>query len=141
MSIGEKIKKARQDEGLTQAELSKLVNRSVNTISRWETNKRIPDIEELKLLADVLDVDLLNHKDSKEGSENNIENTSTKNLEMILEDLRLDLKESEIQKRKYQLIVFFVVLVAVLVLLAFIFIVNWRPKGDNLETIKVEYYE
>lgn len=141
VSIGEKIKKARQDEGLTQAQLSKLVNRSINTISRWETDKRIPNLEELNLLAEVLDIDFLCFEKNEEGHENNQDNISTRNLEMILEDLRLDLKEAENQKKKYQIIIFTVVLVAILLILTFVLIINWRSPKDSQDTIKIEYYE
>jgi len=56
MSIGERLRSARKQKGLTIAELAKLLGVAPITVSRYETNKREPDIETLKKLSDILDV-------------------------------------------------------------------------------------
>jgi len=56
MGFGERLKKARQRKGLTQAQLGKLLNVSDATINRYEREQRKPDPEMLRKLAEVLDV-------------------------------------------------------------------------------------
>lgn len=56
MGFGERLKKARKNKGLTQAQLGKLLNVSDATINRYEREQRKPDPEMLRRLAEVLDV-------------------------------------------------------------------------------------
>jgi transcriptional regulator with XRE-family HTH domain len=56
MSIGERLKKAREAKGLTQSQLAKMLNVSDVTISRYENNTRSPDADMLRRLADILSV-------------------------------------------------------------------------------------
>ena len=55
--IGEQIKKARRNAGLTQKQLGDaLGGKGISTISEWESGKRSPDIELIPKLAEVLGV-------------------------------------------------------------------------------------
>ena len=56
ISLGEKIKKARLEAGLTQEELSELLMVSRAAVAKWETNRGLPDIENLKFIASALSV-------------------------------------------------------------------------------------
>lgn len=56
MGLGERLKKARKNKGLTQAQLGKLLNVSDATINRYERGQRKPDPDMLRKLAEVLDV-------------------------------------------------------------------------------------
>ena len=51
MTIGEKIKNARMENGLTQEELASKMMVSRQAITKWEADKGIPDVSNLKLLA------------------------------------------------------------------------------------------
>jgi transcriptional regulator with XRE-family HTH domain len=71
MNIGENISNLRKEKNLTQEELAKLINVSSKTISSYETNRSIPNIEILILLSKVLDTDInkilgLNNENNKE---------------------------------------------------------------------------
>ena len=48
MTIGEKIKEARIGIGLSQEELAEKLNVSRSAIAKWEADKGVPDIENLK---------------------------------------------------------------------------------------------
>lgn len=48
----------RQEKGLTQVELSKILSINQNTVSNWETNKSIPDYETIIKLANLYNVSL-----------------------------------------------------------------------------------
>jgi len=56
MTFGEKLKEARKNIGLSQEELSELIGVSRAAVAKWEANKGLPDIENLKAVAKLLDV-------------------------------------------------------------------------------------
>lgn len=56
MTIGEKIKNARTENGLTQEELANKMMVSRQAITKWESDKGIPDVSNLKLLAQLLNI-------------------------------------------------------------------------------------
>jgi len=58
MSIGENIKQLRQKNNLTQEELASKIYVTRNAISKWETDKGIPSIDNLKQLATLFKVSL-----------------------------------------------------------------------------------
>lgn len=58
MTLGEKIKEARKQCGLTQEELAEKMTVSRSAIAKWESNKGIPDVDNLKALAQLLNVSI-----------------------------------------------------------------------------------
>lgn len=56
--IGARIRTARLHANLTQLQLGERIGRDHRTIHRWEYATRVPDLEDLLLLADALDVPL-----------------------------------------------------------------------------------
>ncbi|MFE3169345.1 helix-turn-helix transcriptional regulator [Streptomyces sp. NPDC059224] len=54
--IGNRIRAAREERGLSQNQLADLIGREYRTILRWEYAQRIPNLEDLLLIADVLGV-------------------------------------------------------------------------------------
>lgn len=56
MTLGEKIKQARIENGLTQEQLSEKMAVSRQAITKWEADKGIPDVSNLKRLAALLNV-------------------------------------------------------------------------------------
>ena len=48
MTFGEKLKIARTEAGLKQAELAKQLNTTGNTISNWENNVSKPDVDTIE---------------------------------------------------------------------------------------------
>ena len=61
MTFGEKLKKLRTDNGLTQDELAEKIYVTRTAISKWETDKGMPDVNQLLPLSRLLgmSVDLL----------------------------------------------------------------------------------
>ena len=51
-----KLKNLRNITGMTQKDLSSILNVSISTIAMWETGKREPDFNTLKLIASFFDV-------------------------------------------------------------------------------------
>jgi len=58
MTLGEKIKKLRTDNELTQDELAEKIYVTRAAISKWETNKGYPNIDSLKLLSNLFHVSI-----------------------------------------------------------------------------------
>ncbi len=58
MFIGKIILNRRKELGMTQKELAEKLNVTDRTISRWECEVSLPDVEMLKTLSQVLDVDI-----------------------------------------------------------------------------------
>ena len=56
MTLGEKIKDARKQCGLSQEQLAEKMSISRSAIAKWETDKGLPDIANLKALAGFLNV-------------------------------------------------------------------------------------
>lgn len=56
MTSGEKIKKLRKEAGFTQEQLAERLSVSRQAVTKWETDKGIPDIENIKALSDIMNV-------------------------------------------------------------------------------------
>lgn len=56
MPLGEKIKTARRNAGMTQEQLAVKLMVSRQAITKWESGKGMPDIENLKQLSKLLNV-------------------------------------------------------------------------------------
>lgn len=58
MTFGEKLKEARQKAGLSQEQISEKLHVSRSAVAKWETGKGMPDIENLKAAAQLLNVSI-----------------------------------------------------------------------------------
>lgn len=58
MDLGEKIRDQRKKAGLSQEQLAEKLNVSRQAITKWETNKGIPDISNLIALSDEFGLSL-----------------------------------------------------------------------------------
>jgi transcriptional regulator with XRE-family HTH domain len=56
MQLGEKIKKARKECGLSQEQLAEKLSLSRSAIAKWEAGNGLPDVDNLKALAQLLGV-------------------------------------------------------------------------------------
>lgn len=58
MSLGEKIKELRRKAGMSQEQLAEKLNVSRQAITKWETDKGIPDIANLIAISDEFGLSL-----------------------------------------------------------------------------------
>ncbi|MGN0547126.1 MAG: helix-turn-helix domain-containing protein [Acutalibacteraceae bacterium] len=58
MTLGEKLKEARMQACLSQEQLAEKLGISRSAVAKWETDKGIPDIENLKLISKLLKVSI-----------------------------------------------------------------------------------
>lgn len=56
MTLGEKIRQARKRCGLSQEQLAQMLCVSRSAVAKWETDKGLPDITNLKVLGKLLNV-------------------------------------------------------------------------------------
>ena len=59
VKIGEKIRQLRLERQLSQSQLGAIACIPQTTISDWEKSKSIPNVEEVKKIANALDVSLI----------------------------------------------------------------------------------
>lgn len=58
MTLGEKLKDARKNAGLSQEQLAEKLCVSRAAVAKWETDKGLPDIENLRAISKLLDVSI-----------------------------------------------------------------------------------
>ncbi len=57
-SIGERLLALRMQKGMTQEELAEYLNVSRQSVSKWELNKTLPDVDKMVQLADLYGVSM-----------------------------------------------------------------------------------
>lgn len=85
MNFGNNLKKLRVDSNLSQEQLAEKLNISHQAISKWESGKAYPDIENLVILRDIFDVTL----DDLVINDNIIGYKDTKKMNLALKDIYL----------------------------------------------------
>ena len=72
MTLGQKLRKLRNDKGITQKDLADQLHVTFQTISKWESDKNEPDLATLKEIANYFNVTLdyiaSDKEDSKDSS-------------------------------------------------------------------------
>lgn len=56
MTFGEKLKNARKESGLSQEQLAEKMSVSRSAIAKWESDKGMPDVTNLKVMSSLLNV-------------------------------------------------------------------------------------
>lgn len=56
MTFGEKLKQARKEAGLSQEQFAQKLIVSRSAVAKWESDKGMPDVNNLKVIAQLLDV-------------------------------------------------------------------------------------
>lgn len=56
MNIGDKIYKLRKEKGITQEEVAEICNVSRQTISKWETNQSVPEVDKIEPLCKLYEI-------------------------------------------------------------------------------------
>lgn len=96
-TLGNRLKSLRQEKGLTQKEVAKLIGTTDVSIGRYEMDARVPKADILNSLAKLYDVEidyLLTGKESKEY-ESTLNNRDKKDIEKDLKVIMDDFKSGE----------------------------------------------
>ncbi len=97
VTLGNRLKSLRQEKGLTQKEVAKLIGTTDVSIGRYEMDARVPKADILNSLAKLYDVEidyLLTGKETKE-SESTLNNRDKKDIEKDLKKIMDDFKSGE----------------------------------------------
>ncbi|KEZ85628.1 transcriptional regulator [Clostridium sulfidigenes] len=90
MNFKENLKKLRKEKNISQEQLAEKLNISRQAISKWESGKAYPDIDNLILLRDIFNVSLdelmVNEKTDKGKSINQEEDVSSDNKDSYDEE-------------------------------------------------------
>ena len=75
MTLGQKIKKLRNDKGLTQKDLADQVHVTFQTVSKWEKDENEPDVSTLREIAKLfgVTVDYLINEDEEVATQEEVE--------------------------------------------------------------------
>ena len=73
MNFGDRLKQIRANQGLSQEQLAEKIGVSRQAITKWETNRGLPDVENMIILAEIFKVTLdeliLQRKQEQEAEE------------------------------------------------------------------------
>lgn len=86
MNFGKKLLDARKKANLSQEEIAEKLNITRQTISKWESNETVPNINQVKLLEKIYKIsleELLNYNKIDEEIESIIKKTNTKSQDKI----------------------------------------------------------
>lgn len=72
MTLGEKIREARRKCGLSQEQLAEKLSVSRSAIAKWETDKGLPDVGNLKILARLLNISVDRLLDDTEDADESV---------------------------------------------------------------------
>ena len=122
MTLADKLKEARKNAGLTQAELAEKICVSRQAITKWETDKGIPDIDNLRMLSKVLNVSIDFLLDDKETPDQTVIE------EQVCLDDTLEEEKSESEDILPVLKIVFIVLLILCALLLSVFLLLWTAR-------------
>ena len=86
MNFGKKLLDARKKANLSQEEIAEKLNITRQTVSKWESNETVPNINQVKLLAKIYKIsleELLNYNKVDEEIESIIKKANTKTQDKI----------------------------------------------------------
>lgn len=80
MTFGEKLKNARKEAGFTQEQFAEKMSISRSAVAKWESDKGLPDVNNLKIMSQLLGVSI-DHLLDEDESLNLMETKEPINLE------------------------------------------------------------
>ena len=103
-TFGNRLKKLRSEKRITGEELGKILNVTKVAVSNWESDRRFPDQDTLKNIADYFDVsvDYLLCRNDARNTINDKVNTSNTTFD-IIENSDANKKVKELMKKIYSL--------------------------------------
>jgi transcriptional regulator with XRE-family HTH domain len=99
--LGDNIKKLRLEKQLTQEDLGRMLNKTKNNISQYETGKREPDNDTLSKLSDLfsVSVDFLLGKTNDRDNKNQYNpRDKAKEILEVLKKAGIDLENIDYEK-------------------------------------------
>lgn len=101
MTLGEKLKEARKDAGLTQEQLAEKLCVSRQAVTKWESNRGMPDIGNLKAIATLLNVSI-DYLVDNDSSIDKLVMKETINLDEVIKTGRCRCKQDAVVLNKFK---------------------------------------
>lgn len=98
MNIGERIYQYRTSKGLSQGDLAEMLNVSRQSISKWENNTAMPDLDKIVKLSEIFDISL---DELVKGQMEQSDSTVLVNQVTSSDDKLDDKKGVELKKGRY----------------------------------------
>ena len=117
--LGENLKTLRIKQGFTQSEVASEMQVVRQTVSKWEQNNSIPDMEQLKKLADLYGTDISSIMGIK--IENDTSETQIANILSGINEQFAAINKS----RRRSTIIISAILIAIFLLIASSLYFNW----------------
>ena len=95
VTLGNRLKSLRQEKGLTQKEVAKLIGTTDVSIGRYEMDARVPKADILNSLAKLYDVEIDFLLTGKEETEQPLNDRDKKDIEKDLKKIMDDFKSGE----------------------------------------------
>jgi transcriptional regulator with XRE-family HTH domain len=128
--VGERIRKGRQMNGLTQSQLASKLGCSINTISRWEHDRNLPSKKDMEKISSILGIDI-------EADEE----LSVHPSELASEDLRLELVASQQKNKKLMLLIVVCVVLFLIIMAVYILGTQKRSPDSPDCPVTIIYYD
>lgn len=95
VTLGSRLKALRQEKGLTQKEVAKLIGTTDVSIGRYEMDARVPKADILNSLAKLYDVEIDYLLTGKEETEQPLNDRDKKDIEKDLKKIMDDFRDGE----------------------------------------------
>lgn len=139
LNIGEQIRSARKNKGITQEELAGLLNMSRQGISHWESGRSIPDASMLLKLSKVLEYSF--EENTPFSAQEQKDPEPAKQQEITLQEAKPSEKERlQLQKRRKWKIIMMVVVLQLIIIAGSIAAVL-ITRASEKSTISMEILE
>ncbi len=121
-SVGERLLELRSQKRMTQEDLAEYLNVSRQSVSKWELNKALPDVEKLMQLSGLYEVTLDYIVTGKEIPKNVTEESALVHTESVFEQQDTESSVPHFENMAYRMIFLVAMLVAgILTICAFVF--------------------
>ena len=117
--IGKFIKELREEKRITQDELGEILNISGKSVSKWERGLSLPDISNLQILADTLNISVSELLMGERSNNKKISNES------YVKGLNLYSKRTSFKYLKL------IILLSLLFIICFLIFYFWNEYGSN----------
>ena len=127
MKLGDKIKKYREENRMTQRDIAEILEVEPGTVSKYESGMLEPNIESIKRLSDTFEItidELLKDDDEK------IDISKINVLEVLREQKEMKLKGNLYQAFRYNMLIF--ILTPFLMFFIFDYIISRKKQRDAL---------
>lgn len=130
MELGKKIQQLRKLSGMTQEQLAEKCNVSRQTISKWEAESSVPDLESVVVISKLFQVSL----DDLLIKEDNVEKTN-RNEQITLEDL----VKINLYNRKMMMLLFGGLILVMIAILNFVYVTALRSTTLSTQYMLYRY--